>query len=605
MGPLSKSEVLEKFKISGRNSSHFVWLIAKLEYFESSNGIVFAYRTWKEIAYFALEPLLPPGTPRFESNHHSEFSKAVEEVVQFTKCHTAVFVGVPEDFLKNVLIPLKYQAIKVGEEPWVRLDNSIPRGNSGKGVRSARNRVLKAGIRVIELLPTDLEKKENRDRLEKIIHSWKRRHWISLSGFLNTVDVFSHSNLRRYFVALDPHHRILGLQAASPIPSLKKYFLEDLILSDRAPSGVGELLTLEAMVALNESGVEEASLGIISINSIEQNESYSLPPLVHTLVLKIPRIAKKLYSVDGLEIFRKRFKPIRRSSVYLALNKTPLNDGSIFWTWLKSLMGLLVVFSPKVQVSLYHGFRKLTRPIAKYQVSLSIAAISFALFAAINHFDEITPLALQHFGFTASAPLKEWLMRSVLSDLLYFDRYHFFFFGTFTFLILAWTEKTEKSRFLLYTYLFMSTCDDFINYLLLTLPFSYFHQSIFQHLTLNHDVGSSLLMMFFLGFQLCKFKRHRELIFVGLCVISVFSFVFHANKLTNLILNLNHFLFLSLGYAFGKLRFEQMRSRSRKIAKQKPPQSRTVASPFVRKKRNSEVTAQSDHRSSAVKPSRS
>ena len=69
------------------------------------------------------------------------------------------------------------------------------------------------------------------------------------------------------------------------------------------------------------------------------------------------------------------------------------------------------------------------------------------------------------------------------------------------------------------------------------------------------------------GLQLCQLRRFRELIFAVIAIAIVLAFVFTSEHLHHLIMNLNHFLFLGIGYIIGKSHFEYQRHVSRKASK--------------------------------------
>ena len=59
---LKPDEAYQRFLKMGRNSSHFVCLMADLNFYETSNGWVFCYYKRNDVVLVALEPLIP-GAP--------------------------------------------------------------------------------------------------------------------------------------------------------------------------------------------------------------------------------------------------------------------------------------------------------------------------------------------------------------------------------------------------------------------------------------------------------------------------------------------------------------------------------------------------------------
>ena len=94
MAHISAEIAYEKFLKLGANSSHFVWFLTKLDFFETSRGWVFAYLQRGPVTLFALEPLIPSGKLATE-----DFSSAWAEVETALQPKISFFVAVPDDFL--------------------------------------------------------------------------------------------------------------------------------------------------------------------------------------------------------------------------------------------------------------------------------------------------------------------------------------------------------------------------------------------------------------------------------------------------------------------------------------------------------------------------
>jgi hypothetical protein len=89
-------------------------------------------------------------------------------------------------------------------------------------------------------------------------------------------------------------------------------------------------------------------------------------------------------------------------------------------------------------------------------------------------------------------------------------------------------------------------------------------------------VGGSLWLMTLVGLQLCQLRKNREIIYACITLAIVFGLAFHSEQYRTFVLNLNHFLFLTLGFIIGKAKFEYERHQSRLMSKKKPPIARTV-----------------------------
>ena len=90
-------------------------------------------------------------------------------------------------------------------------------------------------------------------------------------------------------------------------------------------------------------------------------------------------------------------------------------------------------------------------------------------------------------------------------------------------------------------------------------------------MALEKDVGSSLIIATLVGLQLCQIRKNRELYFIAIALFVVLGIAYSSEHMTALVLNLNHFIFLSLGYAVGKIEFEYFRRKNSAASKRKSP----------------------------------
>ena len=481
MAFLERAQLLERFRKDGTNSSHFVWLLAGLKYYETANHWVFGYQTVGEVTLLALEPLIP-GAPRvYAPQHQEQFAAAWAEFSAAARVRIAAFVAVYEPFLA-LLKNAGFCCVKVGEEPWVDLNACIPTGNSGKGVRNARNQAINAGLRVEEWAPSEIAADAAKLSVLREIHAeWRSGHVVEFGGFMNASDPFELMGERRYFVLKSAKGRVESYLVATPVPGRQGYFLEDLIARRPAPRGAGELLTLEAMVALGESGAKEASLGVVSLTTMDSRANDGLPKAIKFLMVQVPAAMATVYNFDGLEMYRKRFKPRHWDSVHLGVKNEAKAEANGTLLWLRVVWALLVAFRPRPHLTFRWLWERVSAPFRQVPLTIAVMMATMFLFARVNHFGELPEWALARYGFFASAPLSQWPFRSVVSDLLYFDLHHFLSCALPLFGLLYWGERAHRRRLFIplmaATFLF----DDFINYLVLVKPFENFHPAMFQH----------------------------------------------------------------------------------------------------------------------------
>ena len=585
---IESAEAFERYRSWARNSSHFVWFLANLRFFKAHSGEnaeewIFAYTRIGRVTLLALEPLsAQKAAPEDPRAFGASFALAWKQFCDEVKPEICAFVGIYTPF-STLLRGQGFQTLQVGQEPWVDLANCIPKGNAGKGVRAARNQALHAGLKVEEWLPKSLISDPARGAtLVALYRAWKSRNLIHVGGFLNAGDPLAYCEQRRYFIARSREDRIEGFLIATPVAGIEGYFLEDLILRPDHVRGAGELLTLEAMIALGDSGAKVASLGVISVNSIDSAGAHSLPPPIRLFVVELPAFLRRFYNFDGLMTFRKRFKPAYWDNIHLAVENRSLGAVSDTRAWCLVLISLLLSFRPRVQLSWTWVKETLAAPWRKHPLSWAVGGISALLFAGVNHFGELPVPVLHRWGFTASAPLWEWFHRSIVSDFLYFDWGHILFCLVPFVILIRWAERCHRIGFLTRLLVVMIVVDDWVNYALIIQPFEFIRPKLFEQLLQNKDVGGSLSVAMLLGLQLCELRKGREIIFAGLALASVFGFVFASARMLPLIVDLNHFLFLTVGFVIGKLKYEKEREKSRAGAKAKPPESRSVAKSVLR-----------------------
>ncbi|MBC7693529.1 MAG: DUF2156 domain-containing protein [Methylotenera sp.] len=588
---LQSPAVFERYRKDARNSSHFVWFLTSLQYFETpTDRWIFGFQKFGKVTLLALEPLIPESPTGSEAERLSNFERAWREFREAVQPEISAFIAVYTPF-KEVLFKNQFQTLRIGQEPWVDLADCIPTGNAGKGVRGARNQALRAGVTVeewtAEKIRTDPQKEA---AIRDLYRLWKERNLIHIGGFLNATDPMAHAECRRYFIARSAGGRIEGYLVATPVGGIQSYFLEDLVLLPHACRGSAELLTLEALVSLHESGAKLASLGVVSVNAMSADGGQSLPPAIQFITVRLPALLQKFYNFNGLETFRKRFKPRHWENIFLAVQNHHPDRRSDAWAWLHVLGSLLPAFRPRLQLSRQWIRDAVIGPFERYPISWGVGLISFICFGAVNHFGHLPDWALLQFGFSGDAPFGQWFYRTFTSDFLYFEPLHFWFTGAFLIVLLRWTERTHSFRFTVGFFLTISFLDDFLDHTLIHMPFQFLRPELYARLIRHKDVGGSLLLVALIGLQLTQLRRNREIIFALVAFSSVFGFLFHSFHFHELIVDLNHFVFVTIGFITGKVMFELDRREKRAGAKRKPPEGRSVAAPAQKKPRQLQPT---------------
>lgn len=557
-------EIRDSILKRARSSNQALWLYVPMHFYLSKSGWLFAWQEKLGVHLLAGDPLPPEKS--------ASFAEALMEWMTAEKVSRAMAIGISESTANAFEEHENFVSVAVGEEPWLDLENCIPTGKSGKGVRAGRNQAIRAGLKV-----STRAAEVSRNEIERLLERWKSRKAIRLEGFLQTVNPFALPGLRKIFFVHDRKNRARGFLVATPIGDEGRWFLEDQVMRYPPPRGASEFLALESMVELRNQGAKCVSLGIISMNQ-SASAKKTLPWLPRALFYGVPKFFSAFVTNSGLNIFRRRFKPNRWEKVFISLGKSGGPPTSR--DWVTALLALFLAFEPRWKFSwtwLTYRMRSLAE---KHSLALGFTAATALPFALVNHWGTLPAQVMENFSFQMSRPIPEWVLRSVASDFLHSGALHFWTCIPPLAFLLTWAERTRPRLRVLAWLALVSIFDDFIIYGFLIKPFDFFHPRIFQHMASHQEVGSSLFLFFLIGMQVFQLRRNHEIIFIGLLVASLLAGIWGAGAVMPMVFNLNHTLFLALGYAAGAYELERMRRESRKVARAKPPAGRSVRAKF-------------------------
>ena len=194
----------------------------------------------------------------------------------------------------------------------------------------------------------------------------------------------------------------------------------------------------------------------------------------------------------------------------------------------------------------------------KYPLTVIFASLSLFIFATVNHFGKLPAATLTNYGFSASAPWNEWFYRTITSDWIYSNPFHFWTCVIPIIFFLIWAERTHSIRFLICFLLAVSFLDDFVDFFLIQKPFQFMQPDLFLVMSKQKDVGGSLILSSLIGLQFCQITKNREILFVLISMLTVLTTVFFTANYIPLVLNINHYVLLSLGYIVGKLEYNKI-----------------------------------------------
>jgi phosphatidylglycerol lysyltransferase len=215
---------------------------------------------------------------------------------------------------------LGLRAIKIGSAPYFDLATWAPRGDRAKKARAGVNQARRARVHVSEVIEVD----------EKLIRetaclckSWltTRRSAIRFE-WLFTVDLFQHKEKKKYFTARDANGRLVGFLAASPIPARDGWYLEDVLRSRHAPNGTTDLLVVEVLDSLKQSGARLATLGttLMAAEGVADPDIH-VSSILSRAVWFVARCCSLLYNFEGVRRFKAKFAPSWWESEYVLISQ--------------------------------------------------------------------------------------------------------------------------------------------------------------------------------------------------------------------------------------------------------------------------------------------
>jgi phosphatidylglycerol lysyltransferase len=207
-------------------------------------------------------------------------------------------------------------AVKVASAPYFDLRTWNPRGDRAKKMRAGVNQALRAGVTFEEAADvTD----ELRREAAALCGTWlESRRAAAGFGWLLALDPFRHAGHKKFFTARDTSGGLVGLLAASPMPSRGGWYMEDVLRRPDAPAGTADLLVVEALKRLRDTGARLATLGTAPL-AADGDDNVSTPG--HTQTRRALRLVGArlgaFYNFAGVRRFKAKFAPSYWESEYV------------------------------------------------------------------------------------------------------------------------------------------------------------------------------------------------------------------------------------------------------------------------------------------------
>jgi phosphatidylglycerol lysyltransferase len=241
-----ESRVREAIRLHGGNSNSFLSLYKGFRYLELESGAI-AYADTRKAWVGAAEPLVEKARMEAALKGFAEKAAATGKV--------AMAFPVSDD-VARLARTLGYEAVKIGSEPIFDFSTYKPDIDL---VHTAKRLHVRGAV-VREFRPEELSGAEKYE-LEQITEEWLQSRKMVTLSFLNTVDPWALSKDKRYF-SISLRGELLAFVAAVPVWKRNGWYLIDLLRRHVTPAGSTELLILEAMRILRDSGAKDVTLGV-------------------------------------------------------------------------------------------------------------------------------------------------------------------------------------------------------------------------------------------------------------------------------------------------------------------------------------------------------
>lgn len=421
-------EILKELQNYGDRTSSFMTSFGHFEDFQSSDKnipgrirFVDTKKTWVA----ATEPIT-------ENSLKNQLCDQFKNSARQNK-KTVLFSPIGENLAKQ-LSRKGYAVFPIGIEPTIHLHQYF-HSKIDPALRSRSVRRLKRSqYSVIEVTQYDQKLDQ---QLKEMTTEWLKRKILPPLGFLNRIDPSHHQQYRRLFL-LKKFDQIIGFASAVPIFKENGFYFADVILKRGNPHGTYELLLIEAMRKLYETGVSEVRLGLCPLTYREAIPSSS--PLFWS------PIASQLRKWAGFQrIYESKLSlnPTHWETLYLASDRkftwsalqalvsahlsesipsllAKITRKKIFRTW--SQLSNYLRGSLNSKITLHPQPKTFTEWISRAQMTLGCVTVFLALHA----------LRLNHPGlqsFFESIPFRpgQWTLEGVfLAPLFHNHGYHLF-----------------------------------------------------------------------------------------------------------------------------------------------------------------------------------
>ena len=327
--PDPTTELLRLHELHGYNAHSLVGIASGVRFWSSpeTDGAI-NFNEFGKVWLVPGEPLAGPDSQAALTDRFLRLASA--------KGRTVAFFPASERFAKHSN-QLGLRVVKIGSAPYFDLATWSPRGDRAKKARAGTNQAFRAGIRVTKVISIDEKLISEANRLCK---SWlTTRRSPTKFGWLFSVDLFQHSERKKYFTARDATGRLVGFLAASPIPARQGWYLEDILRLPQAPNGTADLLVVEALKSLKRDGAKLATLGTAPMAMEGTFDSLiKCSPRLSQVTRLVATVFTIFYNFDGVRRFKAKFAPSWWESEYVLISQNITAPPRVIYAFVQAVV---------------------------------------------------------------------------------------------------------------------------------------------------------------------------------------------------------------------------------------------------------------------------
>jgi phosphatidylglycerol lysyltransferase len=438
---LTSEEILGLVREYGRSANSFMTLYPGFEYFAHPDPSVRGMIAFVETPgawVGGAEPFCAPG---HAESILGEFAAAAQALGK-----TAMMLPVDE---KHATLARQagYQAVMIGSEPTWDFERFPRTGRTWSDVVPTAKSLAGKGARVTEFVPSRLTP-EARSELDQITREWLGTRKMDALSFLNQVDPWFRQEDKRYF-RVEHQGRTLAFLAAIPVWARGAWYLIDLIRRSDSPPGATELLLLQSMRSLRESGALEATMGVAPLSNIEAAPKYPCAEFAknrrtYSLLRFIYERGNAFYNFKPLHQYKLKFDPSSSPPAFLiykpalglgpllGLSRAFMPGGMVRATWSGTLR-MASRFSLAEWIRAQLSTRAVVRSVPpswprllrRCKLTVALLVLNLAAYFASADSDGVLPGTLEaRWGFSWSAFTDHPARALLLSPFLHWNLLH-------------------------------------------------------------------------------------------------------------------------------------------------------------------------------------